>query len=38
LKKKNDKIEIHLFEKGNHPAMISNKDEFLKIIKNKIFQ
>ncbi len=36
LKKKNNKLEIHLFEKGNHPAMISNKKEFLEIIKLKI--
>ncbi|MBI9063736.1 MAG: alpha/beta hydrolase [Marinilabiliaceae bacterium] len=36
LKKKNDSLEIHLFEKGNHPAMISNKREFYKIIKQRI--
>ena len=36
LKKKNDSLEIHLFEKGNHPAMISNKCEFFKIIKQRI--
>ena len=36
LKKKNKKLEIHLFNTGNHPAMLSNKDEFLKLIGDKI--
>lgn len=36
LKKKNNMLEIHLFEKGNHPAMLSNRDEFFKMIRDKI--
>lgn len=36
LKEKNESLEIHLFEEGNHPAIISNKKEFLEIIKEKI--
>lgn len=36
IKKKNDIIEIHLFESGSHPAMISNKKEFLVIIEKKL--
>uniref|UniRef100_UPI00321671E8 alpha/beta fold hydrolase n=1 Tax=uncultured Draconibacterium sp. TaxID=1573823 RepID=UPI00321671E8 len=36
LKKKNERLEIHMFDNGNHPAMLSNKDEFFKIIKIKI--
>lgn len=36
LKRKNNKLEIYLFEKGNHPAMLSNKKEFFEIIKRKI--
>ena len=32
LKRKNDKLEIHLFRKGNHPAMLSNKNEFFELI------
>jgi valacyclovir hydrolase len=36
LKKKNNSLEIHLFDKGNHPAMLTNKDEFLELIKEKI--
>lgn len=35
LKAKNNKIDIHLFETGNHPAILSNKDQFLELIKNK---
>ncbi|HNX44110.1 MAG TPA: alpha/beta hydrolase [Bacteroidales bacterium] len=36
LKIKNDKLEIHMFEKGKHPAMISNKNEFYELVKNRI--
>jgi pimeloyl-ACP methyl ester carboxylesterase len=36
LKNKNDKLEIHLFEKGNHPAMLSNEIDFFDIINRKI--
>jgi len=36
LQEKNNKLKIHLFDKGNHPAMISNKDEFLYLIKEEI--
>lgn len=36
LKKKNNLLEILLFENGNHPAMLSNKDGFYDSIKRKI--
>lgn len=36
LKKKNDLLKIHLFEKGFHPAMLSNKNEFFFMIKEII--
>ncbi|PWE01430.1 alpha/beta fold hydrolase [Marinilabilia rubra] len=36
LKKKNDMLEIHLFDKGNHPAMLSNANEFYQIVKREI--
>lgn len=36
LQEKNKELEIHLFEKGNHPAMISNRDKFLYLISRKI--
>lgn len=36
LKRKNNGLEIHLFEEGNHPAMLSNKDEFFELIRDKI--
>lgn len=36
LKAKNNKLEIHLFEKGNHPAILSNKKHFFELIKEKI--
>jgi len=36
LNKKNDSLEIHLFNEGNHPAMISNKNDFFEIVRNKI--
>ncbi|WP_321345053.1 alpha/beta hydrolase [uncultured Draconibacterium sp.] len=38
LKNKNQKLEIHLFEQGGHPAMITNTNAFLEIIIQKIFQ
>ncbi|WP_319590317.1 alpha/beta hydrolase [uncultured Draconibacterium sp.] len=31
LKDKNSALKIHIFEKGNHPAMFSNHEEFFKI-------
>ncbi len=36
LKEKNDQLEIHLFKEGNHPAMISNKNDFYEMIKQRI--
>ena len=36
LKKKNNRLEIHLFEEGDHPAILSNKDAFFNLIKDKI--
>lgn len=36
LKEKSSKLEIHVFIEGNHPAILSNKKEFLEIIKRKI--
>ncbi len=36
LKRKNESLEIHLFEKGNHPAMISNKEAFLELLKDRL--
>jgi pimeloyl-ACP methyl ester carboxylesterase len=36
LKQKNSALEIHLFEKGSHPAMLSNEEEFLKLVRQRI--
>lgn len=36
MQQKNNKLEVHLFEEGNHPAILSNKDEFFEIIKSSI--
>jgi len=36
LKLKNNRLEVHMFETGNHPAMLSNKDEFYSLIKKKL--
>ena len=36
LKMQNNRLEIQLFETGNHPAMLSNKDEFYSLIKKKL--
>jgi len=36
LKAKNQELEIHLFEKGKHPAMLSNKEAFFERVKAKI--
>lgn len=36
LKRQNNDIEIHMFESGGHPAMISNKTEFIKLIEQKM--
>jgi len=38
LKKNNPDLEIHLFKEGNHPAMLSNKKEFMKLFSMKIDQ
>jgi len=36
LEKKNSRLEIHLFKKGGHPAMLSNKDAFFELLKDII--
>ncbi|MDD2612126.1 MAG: alpha/beta hydrolase [Bacteroidales bacterium] len=36
LKKKNDRLEIILFDSGNHPAMISNRDLFYNLIRERV--
>lgn len=36
LKTQNTALQIHLFEKGRHPAMISNKKEFLNLIASRL--
>ena len=36
LKEKNNSLKIHIFESGNHPAMLSNKDDFFTLIKKEI--
>lgn len=36
LQKKNDCLRIHMFDKGSHPAMLSNKEEFFALVKNNI--
>lgn len=36
LKRQNKKLDIHLFEQGNHPAMISNRKDFLELIRVKM--
>lgn len=36
LKEENPKLEIHMFNEGNHPAMLSNKEAFLELLKLKI--
>ncbi len=36
LKLKNDKLEIHLFEKGKHPAMMTNRNDFYHLVKDRI--
>lgn len=36
LKAQNDTLKIHMFNRGGHPAMLSNKNEFLNLIKPKI--
>ncbi|MFA5752892.1 MAG: alpha/beta hydrolase [Bacteroidales bacterium] len=37
LKVKNDKLEIHMFDTGKHPAMLTNKDAFYELVKSKIY-
>ncbi len=36
LKMKNNKLEIHMFKKGKHPAMLTNKNDFYELVKSKI--
>jgi len=36
LKKKSSNLDIHLFEKGKHPAMISNKTGFYELFCNHL--
>jgi len=36
LKMKNDTLEIFMFNAGKHPAMLTNKDQFFELVKNKI--
>jgi pimeloyl-ACP methyl ester carboxylesterase len=36
LQDKNPLFQIHMFNKGGHPAMMSSKDEFFKTVKNFI--
>ena len=38
LKKKNDKLDIFLFEEGGHPAMLSNGSEFYKLVVDKMLR
>lgn len=36
LQKRNNRLSIFMFEKGGHPAMISNKKEFFNLIKTRL--
>ncbi len=36
LGKKNSKLKIHLFETGNHPALLSNKNDFYELVNNTL--
>lgn len=36
LQKKNDDLNIHMFDSGGHPAMLSNKTEFFDIVKSNV--
>lgn len=36
MKQKNNRLKIHLFNNGNHPAMLSNKNEFFDLVKQRI--
>ncbi len=36
LRRKNNKLKIHLFEQGGHPAMISNKNNFSELVKQHL--
>lgn len=36
LKRKNPRLNIHLFENGNHPAILSNHEEFFRIVRKNI--
>ena len=36
LKMKNPGLQVHMFPSGNHPAMLSNKNEFYSLLDKKI--
>jgi len=36
MKEKNNMLEIHLFEEGFHPAMLSNAEKFFELVLSKI--
>jgi pimeloyl-ACP methyl ester carboxylesterase len=36
LKMKNPKLDVHLFNYGNHPAMLSNKNEFFELFRKQL--
>ena len=36
LKDKNPRLDIHLFKEGKHPAMLSNKIEFINLVKDRL--
>lgn len=36
LKEKNTALDIHLFEQGKHPAMLSNKKAFFELVKERV--
>ncbi|PLX05603.1 MAG: alpha/beta hydrolase [Marinilabiliales bacterium] len=36
LRSKNPELKVYIFEKGNHPAMLSNRDEFFELTRKFI--
>ena len=36
LQKKNQDLSVHIFESGGHPAMLSNKNDFFKLVVDRI--
>lgn len=36
MKDKNNALGIHMFPEGHHPAMLSNKDDFFNLVREKI--